>query len=525
MSRLALILVLLASTAFAARCQTVPSSAVSSLKHYRESGVGNATGRSGSAVMTARALLGKDGQTTVEMTTGLLDSSVTPPGSFTKVQFKPLDAAGNPLFLRNFIPPSGAGGYYSFTWPSLHRAEQIQLQGNVNDIDKNRTDVVTLVETTKLRPDLTVQNLILPSSAVVNHAVNISASIVELNGDASATTTCMLAVDGGNVDQANNVYVDAGGSVSCLFVYKFTSAGTHTVQVTAANVAPGDWDVSNNSASGTISITSPGTAEHASATFGDSNGVFSQNSDTYEVWSGGNVIENNSNTYGTSGHTQASDLQLVSGGCAGGTDAIAWQFPVSLTYTESMDGVQKYSVTDQVVGYTTSTGPTSFPFCNSTVATLTFQYGVTYANDHFQHLSSELFFDNASNLVWSYQTLEISRNAGDVTYFSYGYQCVWWQSPSGTCNNPSDYYVWNSPQQNAYGTLITVGSNWTPRIVTTDASGKTFSGSLTVPLSTQHNLSQSNNCYNYGPDSSGYTYRNCSSSGHDFIFSQGAANN
>ena len=35
----------------------VPGTAVQSSKHYRESGVGNATGRSGSAHMTARALL------------------------------------------------------------------------------------------------------------------------------------------------------------------------------------------------------------------------------------------------------------------------------------------------------------------------------------------------------------------------------------------------------------------------------------------------------------------------------------
>jgi hypothetical protein len=526
MKRPALLILLLTVTSLAAWSQnSVPGNAVSSSKHYRESGVGNATGRGGSVLMTTRALLGKDGNTTVEVTTGTLDSSITPPGSFAKVQFKPLNAVGDPLFTQNFTPLSTAGGYYTFTWPSLHRAEQIQLQGNINGIDKNRTDVVTVVETTKLRPDLGVENLSFPSSALVNRVVNISASIVELNGDASATTTCMLAIDGANVDQANNVYVDAGGRVSCAFVHTFTTTGSHNIQVTETNVVPGDWDTSNNSASGVITITNPGTAEHAWASFGDSNGTFSQSSDSYEIWYLGNVLENYSNTYGTSGRTQGSDALFVSGGCAGGTAAAAWQFPVNLTYTESIDGTSEYSVTDQISGYSTSSPPTSFPFCNSTVATVAFQYGADYANDHWQHLSSEQFFDSAANLIWSEQTLEISRYAGDVTYFSYGYQCFWWKSPSATCNNPSDYYAWNSSQQNVYGTLIPVGSTWVPTVVTQDATGNTFSGSISVPLNSQHNSNQSNNCYNYGPDNSGYTYQNCSLSGHDFTFTQGSANN
>src|SRR6202043_1510616 len=91
----------------------VPANAVSSSKHYRNSGVGNATGRAGSATMSARALLGKDGNTTVEVTTGALDSPATPPGSFSKVQYKPLNSTGNALFAQNFDPPSNAVGYYS----------------------------------------------------------------------------------------------------------------------------------------------------------------------------------------------------------------------------------------------------------------------------------------------------------------------------------------------------------------------------------------------------------------------------
>lgn len=48
---------------------------------YRVNGLQPATGRSGSASLTARALLGKDGTTLVEATTGELDSAATPPAT------------------------------------------------------------------------------------------------------------------------------------------------------------------------------------------------------------------------------------------------------------------------------------------------------------------------------------------------------------------------------------------------------------------------------------------------------------
>ncbi len=506
--------------------QTIlPGNAISSSKHYRESGVGNATGRAGSANMTARALLGKDGNTAVEVTTGTLDSSQTPPGSFGKVQFKPLDANGNALFAQNFTPLSTAGGYYSFTWPSLSRGEQIQLQGNINGIDRNRTDVVTVVETTKLRPDLAVQNLTFPSTAFTNHAVNISANIVELNGDAAATTNCVLAIDASNVDQVNNVYVDAGGSISCAFVYQFAATGSHTIQVTAANVVPADWDTSNNSASGTITVSNPGTAEHTQAYFTDISGEFPrQGSYSSEAWYLGNVIYNYSNTYGYSGRQQQSQAFFASYGCTGTTNAIAWNFPVNLTYTETMDGTSVYSFTDTGISGYAYSYPTNFSICNSTVAKYSVQYGSDYANDHWNYVASYQYYDSAANLLWSEQYVYSIRLAGDVTYFSSGYQCYYRNSPSGTCNNPSDYYTWNSSGQSVYGTFVPLGTTWVPSVATQDAAAKTFSGTISVPLSSyQNTISQPNTCYTYGPDGYGYTYQYCASGNNNYTQKYGSA--
>src|SRR3712207_1542886 len=60
----------------ASRPQLVPNG-----RRYQERGLKPSTGRSGSASLTARALLGKDGATSVEMTTGGLDGGGAQPGN------------------------------------------------------------------------------------------------------------------------------------------------------------------------------------------------------------------------------------------------------------------------------------------------------------------------------------------------------------------------------------------------------------------------------------------------------------
>jgi hypothetical protein len=505
----------------------VPGNAVQSSKHYRESGVSNATGRSGSAHVTARALVSKDGGATVEVTTGTLDSTSTAPGSFRKVQFKALNAAGNPISVQNLFP-STPSGYYSFTSPSFHRGQQLQLQANITGIDGNRTDVVTVVETVKVRPDLAVSNLSFPSSAVPNQTVNISANIVEMNADTGATTTCVLAIDGNPVDQVKNVWVDAAGSVSCAFVYTFDAPGGHTIQVSANNVVPADWDTSNNSSSGTIDITNPNTAEQSFASFQENNGGFPVTAtNTSKQWYMGTLVEDVSNTFGQSGRTQDSNTAFSSSGCAGSTNAVAWQFPVNVSYSETMDGKSVYSVTDTgITGSSMSFSGYNFPMCNGTVASQNLQFGSAQADDHWHFLNSYQYYDAAGNLLMSSQSIQSERFAGDVTYFSYGFQCFYWSSPSGACVNPSDYYTWNTPSQSVYGTIVPVGSTWVPSVSTVDAAGNTFSGSISVPLTvTQQTSSQPTTCQNLGPDTSGYTYQNCSSSDYNYTITEGSESN
>jgi hypothetical protein len=88
-------------------------------------------------------------------------------------------------------------------------------------------------------------------------------------------------------------------------------------------------------------------------------------------------------------------------------------------------------------------------------------------------------------------------------------------SSSGTCNDPGDYYVVN-------GTIVAVGSTWVPSIVAQDASGNTFSGSVSVPLSTtQQTNVQPNTCFS-DADASGLSEQGCSSFNYNYTLTEGS---
>lgn len=489
----------------------IPAYGISSSVPYRQSGVGNATGRSGSATMTARALLGKDGNTTVELTTGTLDSSATPPGSFGAVQFKPLDPSGNVLFAQNFTPLSTSTGYYSFMEPYFYRGQQVQLQGNINGIDANRADIVTVFETVKLRPDLMVKDVSSPTVSIINEPALIQASLLELNGDTGATSTCALSVDGNNVDQTNGVYVDAGGMVTCLFSYTFSSTGSHTIQVTAANVVPSEWDTSNNSASGTITVVQAN-ADRRSGSFSDSTGGF-QASGTSEAWQSGNLVYSFSGNIATGGESQSSQAAVGTGGCAGSTNAVLWNFPVTVSYSESMDGTAEASYNFNVASGNRfgQYFPTPQSICNATAVWWMVVNAFTPVQDHYLEVVSIEYFDGANNIVFIDQAASVNQMAGDITYYSSGFQCNF----GNNCSNPANYYSWNSSGQTKYGALIPVGNTWTGSIATQDAAGLTLAGSVDVPLTPyQFSFSQPYTCYD--SQSNGYTYHNCGSSTYSF---------
>jgi hypothetical protein len=227
--------------------------ATSNTQKYKDEGSHPASARAGKSTLTVRALMGKDNATNLEATTGSLDSSATAPGKLEKLQLKTSDAAGNVVYTKNYNGLTG-GGSLSYVLTDLGHMQPLQVQANISGIDPKRTDIATVKTSVYYRPDLAPQDLVAPSRAYVDAPVSISATVRERMNDTGARASCILLVDGAEVDRAPNIWVDAHGAVSCAFSHRFKDVGGHAIKVSVSEVVPGDYDASNNTISGSITI-------------------------------------------------------------------------------------------------------------------------------------------------------------------------------------------------------------------------------------------------------------------------------
>ena len=222
---------------------------------YRDSGFHPATGRSGSATVSTRALLDKAGTTDIEVTTGTFDSGPAP-GTLKKVQVKAFTPSGNLAFTDNYTGLS-AGATTSFSYATLPHGTPLQVQSGVAGSDGARTDVVTLATAVHFRPDLVASRLDAPAQAPVGAAVNLQGFILERNGEVGARADCVLYVDGAAADRAAGIWVDAGGMVACAMTHVFTEARTYSLELRVEGVRPRDFDDTNNSVSASITAVAP----------------------------------------------------------------------------------------------------------------------------------------------------------------------------------------------------------------------------------------------------------------------------
>ena len=206
---------------------------------YKDSSLPNGRGQAGRATVEARALLGADRMTDLELTT-------QPSGTIEKLQIKFGDRTVNYNALSSATHVQRIEG--------LARHEKLQLHVNVKD---GETTVVQVEETVKLRPSLQVTDFAGPASAVAGTPVTFTAVIREMNGDVGARAACVLVANGQEIDRANNIWVDAGGMVSCRFAYAFEQPNTYDVRVRVSDSNPGDYLSSDNEAGASITVNPP----------------------------------------------------------------------------------------------------------------------------------------------------------------------------------------------------------------------------------------------------------------------------
>lgn len=201
---------------------------------YRDTGQPHATGRSGSATLSASAVIGADGITRLTVTSGSIYYPGQARGELAKVQVKAWTPDGGTKILTDNFQRPTSGATHTFLFAGLPAASRFQVQANVRGIDGKRTDVVTVTATGRRGPALST-SIHLPDEVIAGVPTVITSTVRETNGQTGTFTSCVLYVDGVEVDRVDNVWVDAGDEVSCAFTYTFTRVGGYDVRVSLEN--------------------------------------------------------------------------------------------------------------------------------------------------------------------------------------------------------------------------------------------------------------------------------------------------
>lgn len=266
----------------------VPANLIPNAQRYANNSMPSASGRDGEVIVTTRALIDSEGNVDMEVTTGTLDGDNQAPGTLTKVQVKALDLdtpeVDEPTWTKNYNKLNN-GSYFSTSYEGLTRGQQLYVHANVKGIIRG-TAVVFMNEYIKNRPDLQVTGVSAVEEAFLNEEVVITATIAETNADLGASTSCVLYIDGEEVDRANNVWVDAGDAVGCIFTTSFAEVGEKNIVVAAEDVTPGDFDSSNNSAFTSVNVIEEPSGEFGTNSWNWSGGVFMSNKSRYETRNG-----------------------------------------------------------------------------------------------------------------------------------------------------------------------------------------------------------------------------------------------
>jgi hypothetical protein len=393
---------------------------VANAHKYSDVGRRPATGRAGTALAAMQALLARDGSAVVEVVAGEEWTGWTrerkmrddPFGDATlaKVQLNAFDPSGAPQFTRNFNHLGSASA--ALPANGLMRGGRAQVHANVRGADASRTGVVVIDAPVLLRPDLAVMELQRPPRAVKNTAVPIVAVVRELNGDLGAWADCVLYVNGVEADRAWGVWVDAGGTVTCTMTHMFRAVGESQVEVRVEQVAPGDYDPANNSATGLMSVIFVRSDFFSTASFEDR--TFSWRTQYESSWSGPGGVEGGEWSTTEEGDGRVHQAQMSA------YLPHAAAFPLTEVFA-------RQSTRDEVAhGVTFRNLAADWTYADDYARQTCVSRGFTQVGIGRWWLyvcSHELFVGEGE--VVGHTTIEYSRYAGDVTYASRGHSRYW----------------------------------------------------------------------------------------------------
>jgi hypothetical protein len=205
---------------------------------YRDSSVPNAKGNAGTAAIEVRALFNKNGSTDVEATTAAFEAPGSPTATIKNVH---IDVNGQ---IQDYTVNDG-NTFAAAGLSGLAPGATVPVHANVKDLNGSNQSIKVDAKVKK-RPDLTFVDIRSRQHVMVGMPVDVVATIHEQNLQSGARTDCVAYVNDVEVDRADDIWVDAGGTVDCVLSPALQTPGFTAIKIVLEHVRPQDWDLADN---------------------------------------------------------------------------------------------------------------------------------------------------------------------------------------------------------------------------------------------------------------------------------------
>ncbi len=183
------------------------------------------------------------------LTVSVVAQNLTPPLFSQHIQCKSLDLFQHVLWTANaqnvaLSPTPTNTSVVDLPYAGLNRGEPVQVQ---MDVTSGKNNLVLRAKGLVLfRPDLAIASVESPTSVPAGMIANIPVLIEERNGDLGATADVYLMEGNTILDWRQGVYLGPHQNATVVFSAVFSELGPHQLTVAITDVAPGDYDNSNN---------------------------------------------------------------------------------------------------------------------------------------------------------------------------------------------------------------------------------------------------------------------------------------
>lgn len=206
-------------------------------------------------VIGLQALQAKDGMTDLYVNVTPKLDGYTAPNVLKKVQLKSYDLNGKLAYTRNYNGDvASPNGQADIKLNDVKRYQTLHTEVLVQNGQTKDTKVLREETKVLFRPDLTVDQITAPVQVHKNESFAVNTNIKELNSDIGATATVQILNGTTVLDTANGVLVNAGAQQFTNYMISLPEVGTYTLTVKVSDVAPGDFDDSNNEKTFTVEV-------------------------------------------------------------------------------------------------------------------------------------------------------------------------------------------------------------------------------------------------------------------------------